>query len=210
MTIKQSHNAAYVGLSADAIPTVEPARGPAPTTADGTGTLARDPLATRSTGSTQSRFCTQVDILRENGTLDFNLPVIVVDTQGQVIPDEPKVDIGLHACLPSLNNGTQGRTDYAGLAGIEIRGSSSARDHVRKSFAVELRDEFGDDFKFPLLGALCPGLHARKQQNEEEGRVYAQCVTLLSNESSLARRDCVLGSLASSNVSCHSAWGLGE
>lgn len=79
---------------------------------------------------------------------DTNLPVLVFYTDGQKIPDEPKVPVQLCACPAQGSSGS-----YEGPAGVEIRGSSSAREHVRKSWAVELRDSAGDDAKVPLLGA---------------------------------------------------------
>lgn len=42
--------------------------------------------------------------------------------------------------------------DIAEPMGIEIRGSTSARDFSKKSFALEIRDENGDDKDINLLG----------------------------------------------------------
>ena len=87
-----------------------------------------------------------------------NLPVLVFRTHGQQVPDEPKIPVQLCAC--PVQGGTGG---YEGPAAVEVRGSSSARDHMRKSWALELRDAAGDDAKAPLLGARPPAL-ARKAQ----------------------------------------------
>ena len=48
--------------------------------------------------------------------------------------------------------------EYDGPIGIEIRGSTSARDFAKKSFAVEtrLRDGTSDDVS--LLGAISSGV----------------------------------------------------
>ncbi|GMH44086.1 hypothetical protein BSKO_12020 [Bryopsis sp. KO-2023] len=73
------------------------------------------------------------------------LPVIVVDTWGQSIPDEPKIDASMCTCSPIGGN-------YDGKIGIEIRGSTSARDFNKKSFAVETREENGKDRKVDLFG----------------------------------------------------------
>mmetsp|Transcript_11705 Transcript_11705/g.21946 ORF Transcript_11705/g.21946 Transcript_11705/m.21946 type:complete len:720 (+) Transcript_11705:205-2364(+) len=73
-----------------------------------------------------------------------NLPVIVIDTKCQEVVDEPKIRTQLCTCSDEL--------DYTSWAGIEIRGSSSARDHEKKGMAVKLMNATGHDLKFPLLG----------------------------------------------------------
>ena len=73
-----------------------------------------------------------------------NLPVIVIDTKCQEVLDEPKIRTQLCTCSDEL--------DYDGWAGIEIRGSSSARDHKKKGMAVKLWNATSHEVKFPLLG----------------------------------------------------------
>lgn len=73
-----------------------------------------------------------------------NLPVIVIDTKCQEVLDEPKIRTQLCTCSDEL--------DYNGWAGIEIRGSSSARDHEKKGMAVKLWNATSHEEKFPLLG----------------------------------------------------------
>jgi len=75
---------------------------------------------------------------------ESNLPVIVIDTKCQEVVDEPKIRTELCTCSDEM--------DYASWAGIEIRGSSSARDHEKKGMAVRLWNATGHDQKFPLLG----------------------------------------------------------
>ena len=73
-----------------------------------------------------------------------NLPVIVIDTKCQEVLDEPKIRTQLCTCSDEM--------DYDGWAGIEIRGSSSARDHEKKGMAVKLWNATSHEVKFPLLG----------------------------------------------------------
>lgn len=82
-----------------------------------------------------------------------NLPIIVIDTYGQEIPDEPKIT----ASMGIIYNGPGQRnylTDpfnhYDGYIGIEKRGSSSQM-FPKKSYAMETRDSLGNNLNFPLL-----------------------------------------------------------
>lgn len=83
-----------------------------------------------------------------------NLPIIVINTNGQEIVDDPKIeaDMGIINNAPGLRNAlTDPFTDYNGKIGIEIRGSSS-QSFPKKQYGVELRDENGDGVEAPLLG----------------------------------------------------------
>ncbi len=83
-----------------------------------------------------------------------NLPVLVINTDGQPIPDEPKImaRLGVNWSPDDSLNSFQGPFNhYDGWAGIEIRGSSSQL-FPKKGYALELRTEVGADFNFPLLG----------------------------------------------------------
>jgi len=73
-----------------------------------------------------------------------NLPVIVIDTKCQEVRDEPKIRTEFCTCSDGL--------DYASWAGVEIRGSSSARDHAKKGMAVKLFNATSQKLEFPLLG----------------------------------------------------------
>lgn len=88
------------------------------------------------------------------GTLISNLPLVVIDTQGWPIPDEPK----LFAKMGIIDNGSgaQNRLSdafnaYDGFIGIERRGSSS-QGFPKLSYAVETRDADGQDLDVALLG----------------------------------------------------------
>ncbi len=90
-------------------------------------------------------------------TINFtssNLPVIVINTNGQTIPDDPKItaDMGIIDNGPGKrNNLTDTFTQYKGKIGIEIRGQSSQMFPM-KSYSLELRDAAGKTVDKPLFG----------------------------------------------------------
>jgi hypothetical protein len=84
-----------------------------------------------------------------------NLPILLVDTDGAAIPDEPKIVARLRA----IDNGPGQRNSisdpansYDGDVGIELRGSSSLALFDKKSYAVETRLPDGSNNNVPLLG----------------------------------------------------------
>jgi hypothetical protein len=83
-----------------------------------------------------------------------NLPIVVINTSGQTILDEPKIT----ASMGIIDNGAGTRNNitdpfniYDGKIGIEIRGSSS-QSFPKKQYGIELRDEAGAGISVPLLG----------------------------------------------------------
>ncbi|MPR35462.1 CotH kinase family protein [Salmonirosea aquatica] len=74
-----------------------------------------------------------------------NLPILIIDTKGQEIPNEPKII----ATIKIIDNGAGKRntvTDqptYAGKIGIEQRGSTSRMFFPKKPYGFELRDTSG-------------------------------------------------------------------
>ena len=83
-----------------------------------------------------------------------NLPIIVINTHGQEILDDPKIsaDMGI------IDNGTGNRnnltdpfTQYNGKIGIEIRGQSSQMFPM-KSYSIELQDLAGKSVDKSLFG----------------------------------------------------------
>ncbi|HQI40598.1 MAG: hypothetical protein B6D44_06045 [Ignavibacteriales bacterium UTCHB2] len=83
-----------------------------------------------------------------------NLPIVVIDTHGQVIPNEEKItaDMGIIYNGPGVrNNLTDPFNNYNGKIGIEIRGSTSQM-FPKKQYAVETRDISGEDSSVSLLG----------------------------------------------------------
>jgi hypothetical protein len=83
-----------------------------------------------------------------------NLPIVIINTHGQEILDDPKitVDFGIIANSDtSRNYVTDSMNVFNGLAGIEYRGSTS-QQFPKKPYGFELRDELGEDLEASLLG----------------------------------------------------------
>lgn len=83
-----------------------------------------------------------------------NLPIIIISTNGQFIPNEPKItaDMGIIDNGPGVRNKlTDARNNYNGKIGIEVRGSSS-QSFPKKQYGIELRDATGNGISASLLG----------------------------------------------------------
>ncbi len=83
-----------------------------------------------------------------------NLPIVVVNTFGQGIPNNPKItaQMGIIDNGPGqLNHPTDSFNVYNGYIGIEIRGSSSS-SFPQKQYGVETRDSLGNNLDVSLLG----------------------------------------------------------
>ena len=83
-----------------------------------------------------------------------NLPIVVIDTRGAPIVDEPKISatMGIIDNGPGTrNNLTDPFNDFEGAIGIEIRGSSSQL-FPKKQYGVEVRNPDGSDSTVSLLG----------------------------------------------------------
>ena len=82
-----------------------------------------------------------------------NLPIIFIDTEGQPIPDDPKIAAGMKI----INNGPGERNyitdnpEYEGVIGIEVRGSSSQM-FPKKSYGLETWDIQGNSIDTSLMG----------------------------------------------------------
>jgi hypothetical protein len=86
--------------------------------------------------------------------LQSNLPIVVINTFGSPIPDEPKINasMGIIDNGPgNINNLTDPFNDYNGFIGIETRGQSTQM-FPKKSYAVETRDNTGANLDASLLG----------------------------------------------------------
>jgi hypothetical protein len=96
------------------------------------------------------------DWFREPITFEeSNLPLLVINTLGQEIPDEPKINVhmGIINNPDGINRLTDPYNDYDGLIGIELRGSSS-QSFEKKNYGVETRLADGSNNNVPLLGLL--------------------------------------------------------
>jgi len=84
-----------------------------------------------------------------------NLPIMIIDTQGQSIPyNDPRLiaEMGvIDNGRGSLNKLTDPVNGYLGKISIEIRGESSA-GWQKKQYSIETQQESGDNRNVPLLG----------------------------------------------------------
>ncbi|RPI75115.1 MAG: T9SS C-terminal target domain-containing protein [Ignavibacteriales bacterium] len=83
-----------------------------------------------------------------------NLPIFVIDTHGQVIVNEPKIEVDLGIIYNGegvRNNITDPFNHYDGRIGIEIRGSSSQM-FPKKQYGFETIDSSGEEIDISLLG----------------------------------------------------------
>ena len=84
----------------------------------------------------------------------FNLPLVVINTSGQAIPDEPRIV----ASMKIINNGPDQLNhqfdtpnEYDGKISIERRGESSA-GLPKKSYSLELQNADGTNNNVSILG----------------------------------------------------------
>ena len=83
-----------------------------------------------------------------------NIPLIMVNTNNQIIVDEPKINVDFKIIdnYPiGLNYPTDSGNVYQGIAGIEIRGSYSAT-LPQKPYGIETRDYQGNNNNVSLFG----------------------------------------------------------
>ena len=86
--------------------------------------------------------------------LNSDLPIVIIDTFGQEIPDDPKITafMGIIDNGPGMRNAlTDSANIYRGYIGIEIRGFSS-QQFPKLQYGLELRDSTGADVSVGLLG----------------------------------------------------------
>ncbi|MCH2224690.1 MAG: CotH kinase family protein [Crocinitomicaceae bacterium] len=83
-----------------------------------------------------------------------NIPLVLINTNGQEIIDEPKILVNMKIIdngPGALNHPTDPANVYDGYAGIEIRGSYSAT-LPQKPYGVETQDALGQNNNVSLLG----------------------------------------------------------
>lgn len=105
----------------------------------------------------ETQFCVSGDqLVSPDSIFDFtssNLPIFIINTNGQPIPSDEKIEVDLGVIYNGegvRNFLTDPYNHYNGKIGIEIRGSTSQM-FPKKSYAIETRDSLGDDLDFPLL-----------------------------------------------------------
>ncbi len=82
-----------------------------------------------------------------------DLPIVLLDTYGQEIPDDEKIDIGMKLIYngPGLINHVGDTSfNYSGLVGIEKRGSTSIT-FPKSSYSFETRDSCGGNLNVSLV-----------------------------------------------------------
>jgi hypothetical protein len=93
-------------------------------------------------------------VVTAQNLISSNLPIVLIDTQGQTIMDSPKINVQMKIIYNGANQRTRpsdAANVYQGIAGIEFRGSSSQL-FPKKAYGFELRDEKGEGREVALLG----------------------------------------------------------
>lgn len=83
-----------------------------------------------------------------------NLPIVVINTNGQNIQDDPRIvcDMGIiFNGVGLMNNITDPYNEYSGKISIEYRGSSS-QSFPKKAYALETQDSLGNNNNVSILG----------------------------------------------------------
>jgi len=82
-----------------------------------------------------------------------NLPIIHIVTNGQTIPDEPKIvaHMYIYDKGPGMRNNLSDEPSLSTPIGVEIRGSSS-QQFLKKSYGIETRDLAGEDANISIFG----------------------------------------------------------
>ncbi len=97
------------------------------------------------------------DVLKEiplSPDFESNLPIVVINTNGVPVPDDPKITahMGIIDNGPNeVNSLGDPFNSYDGFIGIEVRGQSSQM-FPKKSYGIETRDATGDDLDAMVLG----------------------------------------------------------
>ena len=97
--------------------------------------------------------CLFVICVRAQTFTDSDIPIVIIDTHGGTIVNEPKIsaDFKVIDNGPGLRNYIVDAPAYSGKIGIEIRGTYSAI-LPQLSYGLELRDSVGSDLDTMLLG----------------------------------------------------------
>ena len=88
----------------------------------------------------------------EDSTL---LPLIVIDTEGLPIPNDPRITATMNLVnngLGNYNHTSDPGNGYSGQISIEVRGESSAWFSPKKSYSIETQTDSGTNNNVSLLG----------------------------------------------------------
>jgi len=93
------------------------------------------------------------EVISQNKSFTTKLPIVYLNTNGQTIPDDPKISAQLEIAWKgegTSNSTSDSHSHFSGRIAIEVRGSSS-QTFPKKSYGFELRDANNQDMDFPLL-----------------------------------------------------------
>ena len=119
--------------------------------ANSTYYIVIDGYASNSNGAYQLNINESIGLQAPDST---NIPLIIINTNNQLILDEPKVNVDFKIIDNSPNNlnfPSDSGNIYNGIAGIEIRGSYSST-LPQKPYGIETRDIQGNNNNVPLFG----------------------------------------------------------
>lgn len=93
-------------------------------------------------------------IISSQSFTDSNLPLILINTQGNFIPNESKITARMSVInnANNINKLTDKDFEYDGFIGIETRGNTSQMFFEKKSFTLETRTDSGTNRNVSLLG----------------------------------------------------------
>jgi hypothetical protein len=92
--------------------------------------------------------------LAGQSTFSSRLPILLIETNGQSISDEPKITASMRIISGApgqVNLATDAATEYDGQIGIEVRGKSSAW-YPQKPYGIETRDAAGNNRNVSIFG----------------------------------------------------------
>lgn len=94
------------------------------------------------------------DVLNSQTLASSQLPIVVIETNGQAISDEPKTTATMRIISGApgqVNQITDTPTEYNGKIGIEVRGKSSSW-YPQTPYGLETRDEAGNNRDVAIFG----------------------------------------------------------
>lgn len=95
--------------------------------------------------------------VQDLGVVDLvssELPIVLINTQGQQIVNGPKIQALMQMKYNgpgTITNVSDGQNEYTGFIGIDIRGATSS-GYPQRPYGLETRDLFGENNNVPLLG----------------------------------------------------------
>jgi len=94
-------------------------------------------------------------VLGQVNLITSNLPIVVINTNGQTIMDDPRIvcDMGIiYNGVGVMNNINDPHNEYNGKISIEYRGSTSQSMFPKKPYALETQLANGDNNNVSILG----------------------------------------------------------